>query len=144
MAKNKRQPYAVSEKAGEQTSAESWGTGAKREMPLIWLANIDVLRRSRCRSYPSCLWWWYASCWASSFWQSVSIWSYVRTHKSMAEMAPEDQSWTKVRISDPGHFSHADNCPGASLLHLPSLPLLFLLSYSPVATASPTYLKSLL
>jgi large subunit ribosomal protein L4e len=27
MAKNKRQPYCVSEKAGEQTSAESWGTG---------------------------------------------------------------------------------------------------------------------
>ncbi|CAO3614224.1 unnamed protein product [Cunninghamella echinulata] len=27
MAKNKRQPYAVSSKAGEQTSAESWGTG---------------------------------------------------------------------------------------------------------------------
>ena len=25
MAKNKRQPYAVSEKAGHQTSAESWG-----------------------------------------------------------------------------------------------------------------------
>lgn len=30
MAKNKRQPYAVSEKAGEQTSAESWGTGTWR------------------------------------------------------------------------------------------------------------------
>jgi large subunit ribosomal protein L4e len=29
MAKNKRQPYAVSEKAGEQTSAESWGTGTE-------------------------------------------------------------------------------------------------------------------
>jgi hypothetical protein len=29
MAKNKRQPYAVSEKAGEQTSAESWGTGTR-------------------------------------------------------------------------------------------------------------------
>ena len=29
MAKNKRQPYAVSEKAGHQTSAESWGTGEK-------------------------------------------------------------------------------------------------------------------
>lgn len=28
MAKNRRQPYAVSEKAGHQTSAESWGTGA--------------------------------------------------------------------------------------------------------------------
>ncbi|SPN97247.1 probable ribosomal protein RPL4A [Cephalotrichum gorgonifer] len=27
MAKNKRQPYAVSPKAGHQTSAESWGTG---------------------------------------------------------------------------------------------------------------------
>ena len=27
MAKNKRQPYAVSEKAGHQTSAISWGTG---------------------------------------------------------------------------------------------------------------------
>jgi len=27
MAKNKRQPYAVSRHAGEQTSAESWGTG---------------------------------------------------------------------------------------------------------------------
>jgi large subunit ribosomal protein L4e len=27
MAKNKRQAYAVSDKAGHQTSAESWGTG---------------------------------------------------------------------------------------------------------------------
>ena len=27
MAKNHRQPYAVSKKAGHQTSAESWGTG---------------------------------------------------------------------------------------------------------------------
>lgn len=27
MAKNRRQPYAVSERAGHQTSAESWGTG---------------------------------------------------------------------------------------------------------------------
>merc|ERR1719465_340575 len=27
MAKNHRQPYAVSTKAGHQTSAESWGTG---------------------------------------------------------------------------------------------------------------------
>ena len=30
MAKNKRQPYAVSEKAGHQTSAESWGTGMRQ------------------------------------------------------------------------------------------------------------------
>ena len=27
IAKNKRQPYAVSKLAGHQTSAESWGTG---------------------------------------------------------------------------------------------------------------------
>ena len=27
MAKNKRQPYAVSDAAGHQTPAESWGTG---------------------------------------------------------------------------------------------------------------------
>ena len=27
IAKNRRQAYAVSEKAGHQTSAESWGTG---------------------------------------------------------------------------------------------------------------------
>jgi large subunit ribosomal protein L4e len=30
LAKNKRQPYAVSSKAGHQTSAESWGTGEQR------------------------------------------------------------------------------------------------------------------
>lgn len=38
MAKNKRQPYAVSEKAGHQTSAESWGTG---ECCFRWLCNAD-------------------------------------------------------------------------------------------------------
>ena len=32
MAKNRRQPYAVSEKAGHQTSAESWGTGKSNAM----------------------------------------------------------------------------------------------------------------
>lgn len=37
MAKNKRQPYAVSEKAGEQTSAESWGTGTwNRNFKMSW------------------------------------------------------------------------------------------------------------
>lgn len=35
MAKNKRQPYAVSEKAGHQTSAESWGTGMLRRYRTI-------------------------------------------------------------------------------------------------------------
>ena len=38
MAKNKRQPYAVSEKAGEQTSAESWGTG-------MWIEALEYSRR---------------------------------------------------------------------------------------------------
>lgn len=39
MAKNKRQPYAVSEKAGEQTSAESWGTGT-------WNRNFEIEQRN--------------------------------------------------------------------------------------------------
>lgn len=34
MAKNKRQPYAVSDKAGHQTSAESWGTGMQQHQIL--------------------------------------------------------------------------------------------------------------
>ena len=34
MAKNKRQPYSVSEKAGHQTSAESWGTGRRAKWKL--------------------------------------------------------------------------------------------------------------
>lgn len=38
MAKNKRQPYSVSEKAGHQTSAESWGTGEWKQIffEAIW------------------------------------------------------------------------------------------------------------
>lgn len=39
VAKNRRQPYAVSEKAGHQTSAESWGTG---ELKLGFLTLLDV------------------------------------------------------------------------------------------------------
>jgi hypothetical protein len=41
MAKNKRQPYAVSEKAGHQTSAESWGTGGLQSGILRREENID-------------------------------------------------------------------------------------------------------
>ena len=42
MAKNKRQPYAVSEKAGHQTSAESWGTGMSihnQKLQQYWVLN---------------------------------------------------------------------------------------------------------
>ena len=49
MNKNKRQPYAVSEKAGHQTSAESWGTGrAVARIPRVcsMTANCDELRSS--------------------------------------------------------------------------------------------------
>ena len=42
MAKNKRQPYAVSEKAGHQTSAESWGTGKQINLQSA-LAHIGGL-----------------------------------------------------------------------------------------------------
>src|SRR5690349_18419254 len=44
MAKNKRQPYAVSEKAGEQTSAESWGTGTFGQMRKAW--NEEYLTKA--------------------------------------------------------------------------------------------------
>jgi hypothetical protein len=60
-------------------------------------AGTDILHRPCCCSYSSCLWWWYTSRWSSSFRQSMSIRSDVRTHKSLAQMAPEDQPWTKVR-----------------------------------------------
>ncbi|KAF5729135.1 60S ribosomal protein L4 [Tripterygium wilfordii] len=43
ISKNKRQPYAVSERAGHQTSAESWG--------------ID--RVVSTLMYSSCFWRWY-------------------------------------------------------------------------------------
>ena len=42
MAKNKRQPYAVSEKAGHQTSAESWGTGQSGSF-LHWTFQDSIL-----------------------------------------------------------------------------------------------------
>ena len=41
MAKNKRQPYAVSEKAGHQTSAESWGTGSWFFLPHFSLYETE-------------------------------------------------------------------------------------------------------
>jgi large subunit ribosomal protein L4e len=42
IAKNKRQPYAVSEKAGEQTSAESWGTGTFDKNWRNWLHFLRI------------------------------------------------------------------------------------------------------
>ena len=42
MAKNKRQPYAVSEKAGHQTSAESWGTGERNLQMVPAHRRIDL------------------------------------------------------------------------------------------------------
>ena len=47
MAKNKRQPYAVSEKAGHQTSAESWGTGTD-----ITLDRSDPVPLTPCSHIP--------------------------------------------------------------------------------------------
>ena len=97
MNKNKRQPYSVSEKAGHQTSAESWGTG---EWDFAWF--IDAKRggskrrnwrierdwdhrtlgksldqngrlltedepRSRCCPYSPCLGRWYSPCRSGRF-----------------------------------------------------------------------------
>jgi hypothetical protein len=84
IAKNKRQPYAVSEKAGHQTSAESWGTGrAVARIPrvggggthrsgqvcntIVFNNLVHVLTtRLGC------------------FWEYVSRWSNVRSHENLA------------------------------------------------------------
>jgi hypothetical protein len=106
--------------------------------------GTDILHRSCCCSYSSCLWWWYTSRRSSSFWQSMSIWPDVRAYKSLAQMAPEDQPWTKVRTYYTTQLRGANHETDALLLHQPSLPLPFLLSSSPVVTASLTFQKSLL
>ena len=105
MAKNKRQPYAVSEKAGHQTSAESWGTGEEIQPEAatttprgVQLADIDH-NRSCCGSYPSCLWRWYASRWSGRLRKHVSFGAYVRTYQSMEKVASKDQSGSEVRLS---------------------------------------------
>ena len=75
IAKNKRQAYAVSEKAGHQTSAESWGTGrAVARIPRVggggthrsgqvshqepFYSDIDLVSRLRsgtCAAEDECL-----------------------------------------------------------------------------------------
>ena len=46
LGKNNRQPYAVSELAGHQTSAESWGTGrAVARIPRVRGGGLTVLVR---------------------------------------------------------------------------------------------------
>jgi hypothetical protein len=90
MAKNKRQPYAVSEKAGHQTSAESWGTGqynlyfafrARAEICFPIHAMLELSRgrgceqrimanyinRSCCCPYSPCLWRRNPPCWSGCF-----------------------------------------------------------------------------
>jgi hypothetical protein len=92
MAKNKRQPYSVSEKAGHQTSAESWGTGewnsewlgrGRDEEEELWIGvGLGIWRiendakwavadmdepRSRCCPYPPCLRRWYSPCRSGCF-----------------------------------------------------------------------------
>lgn len=52
LAKNKRQAYAVSEKAGHQTSAESWGTGrAVARIPRV--GGGGTHRSGQVRTIPS-------------------------------------------------------------------------------------------
>lgn len=57
---------------------------------------ISVTNRSRCGSYSSCLRWRYTPRWSSCIRKYVQIRSYVRAHKGLEEVAPEDQSRTKV------------------------------------------------
>lgn len=69
IAKNKRQPYAVSEKAGEQTSAESWGTGTTLQFGWFrFLCTHPNLTRSCCCTYSSCFWRRNSPRWSSCLW----------------------------------------------------------------------------
>lgn len=121
MAKNKRQPYSVSEKAGHQTSAESWGTGQCNISPPMNLAIVKLQHgsmesiiyskkdswlicscfRSRCRSYSACFRFRNPPRWASRFWQHVSFGTHVRSYKGLAQMASEDQPWPEVCLTTP-------------------------------------------
>jgi large subunit ribosomal protein L4e len=60
----------------------------------------------------------------------MSIWSHVRTYKGLAEMAPEDQSWTEVRTSCSTCLSYANNrarrFATASAIAASSVPALLL------------------
>ncbi len=54
IAKNRRQAYAVSEKAGHQTSAESWGTGrAVARIPRV--GGGGTHRSGQVRIFLSCV-----------------------------------------------------------------------------------------
>lgn len=109
MAKNKRQPYAVSEKAGHQTSAESWGTGTYNTQLagsiLPYLAGqpdfdsdayTPFKTRSCCCSYSSCLRRWYPPRRSSRLRQPMPLRSNVRSYESVAQVASEDQSQPEV------------------------------------------------
>lgn len=93
MAKNKRQPYSVSEKAGHQTSAESWGTGKSKSLD----EKISLIQYRSCgRTYSTCVRIRNPSCWSGSFRKHVSIWPHVRSNQDLAQMASKDQSRSKV------------------------------------------------
>merc|ERR1712189_45677 len=68
VAKNKRQPYAVSRLAGHQTSAESWGTSC------------------RC-TYSPCSWRRYPQIWSGSFRKYVPRWTYVCPNQNQRRYA---------------------------------------------------------
>ena len=98
MAKNKRQPYAVSEKAGHQTSAESWGTGERTPQmaPEHQGRLVLTCSRSRCCPYSTCLRRRYTPCRSSGVWEHVPFGSHVCTHQGLEKVASKDQSGTKV------------------------------------------------
>lgn len=151
MAKNKRQPYAVSEKAGHQTSAESWGTGQFHYfLQLLPVELILVFSTRSCGcTYSSCFGWRNSSCWSSCLWQSMPLRSHVRPHQSMEKVAPKDQSRAEV-CSNPTTqcstllvYSGTKQTPllDASQLPLRSQLPLSLPYFWPAATKSPPYPK---
>ena len=73
LRKNNRQPYAVNELAGHQTSAESWGN------------------RQSCGSNSHSSRWQDSLFWSGCFWKYVSWGLHVCTNQDLATLAPQSE-----------------------------------------------------
>lgn len=78
LRKNSRRPYAVSELAGCQASAESWAAG------------------STLGSDSQSLRWWHSSFWPGYFWKYVLWGTHICTNQNLVLLAPKREHHTEV------------------------------------------------
>lgn len=105
---------------------------------------IYALLRPCCRPYPSCFRRRNSPCRSSRVWKHVPIWTYVRAHEGVEEVASEDQPGAEVRSNAmfEGVYG-ADNVLDALQRPPPSPRPPSLLSSSLAATKSPPSQKFL-